>query len=161
MNVTIEDVDGKPKKCVRDVYLEGGEYTRTNSAASKNCHVCWRVTLSTGKCYTLDLTSAQFGHHQTLTPWSEYLRTLEFKDIAFNPGGSTCETIASTDFYGFGFPTLMSDYICAKIKSSKLGRSEMLKWLSDNVDKLMDAVMDMGCNEHGLVRHESGRVLRK
>jgi hypothetical protein len=49
-----------------------------NSSGEEGCHTrdclhtCLRVTLNSGELYALDMTGAQFGYFEPVTPWKEF-----------------------------------------------------------------------------------------
>lgn len=48
-------------------------------------HCLLRVTLQDRSVYALDLTGAQYGFHQTITPWSEYVSLVVKEVVAIKP----------------------------------------------------------------------------
>ncbi len=79
----IEEVNMKLQQKPRRIYLfdEHG-----NPDTTEYGHTLLRVTLKSGESYAFDLTGAQFGYYDTITPWSLYEQSRAKEgSIAFSP----------------------------------------------------------------------------
>ena len=60
-------------------------------------HCCFRVQLRTDEVYAFDLSGAQFGYRETVSPWESYLQLRGVRDseesIEFGPFGSTLNAL--------------------------------------------------------------------
>lgn len=79
----IDEVNMELQETPRRIYLvdEHGNLDTTEYG-----HTLLRVSLKSGESYAFDLTGAQFGYYETITPWSLYEQSRAKKgSIAFSP----------------------------------------------------------------------------
>lgn len=70
-----------------------------NPDTTEYAHSLLRVSLKSGESYAFDLTGAQFGYHETITPWSLYEQSRAKKDrIVYRPSDHTLNLILAATF---------------------------------------------------------------
>lgn len=70
----IEDIFAVPKENQERIALMHS-FNNQRASYPAPLHTMWRVTVA-GKQYAFDLTSAQYSHFRTVTPWDEYFPSL-------------------------------------------------------------------------------------
>lgn len=85
----MKEVNGEVAQCPRQTISQDDETRMLTYSFLPATHVLTRLTTSAGQKYALDLTGAQFGHHQTLTPWDQYRTALDFElhEVRSQPTG--------------------------------------------------------------------------
>lgn len=64
-------------------------------------HQLLRVTLSNGEKYAFDITGAQYGYHESVVPWHQYI-------------DSQVKEIVGTDTFGMDRTIAVSDELCGE-----------------------------------------------
>jgi len=91
-----EDVVLKPRPDIRRIVYHHGN-GELDIFARTDFHTIHRVEIA-GVQYAFDLSSAQYGHHQTVTPWTEYAAKIVSSVTMHAPyGGIVDQFVAETE----------------------------------------------------------------
>ena len=95
----IEDVTVTPKNLNLEIVL--GEKNVDNNLVFRKDgmhHNIFRITLTSQDQYAVDLTGAQYGHHQDCVPWQDYVAARVDHIMEVNSFGATKRLLAETAF---------------------------------------------------------------
>ena len=72
--MNVEQVWVVPKNPKRLITSDNTNQHEQSEQQNASNHEIFKVEVGCGKIYALDLTGAQFGYYEPLTPWEDYLR---------------------------------------------------------------------------------------
>lgn len=123
-------------------------------------HVPSWFTTTEGDKYALDLTGAQFGHHTTLTQWSEYEADLGFEFSEVRPTNTSLGTML------LGHAGILSEKIAEKIEQElklyiKRHSDDWQRSLHGELDQIIDSAIERVFEEDSNIIHYDGKAVLK